>query len=125
MTHNSPHRNKRLQAYQLGLKAETLCCWWLRLRGYRILHQRYQTPYGEIDIIARRRKHLHIIEVKARGTLEEGAYSITPKQSKRIRQATEVFLCKESRYSRYHVHGDVMLVAKGRWPHYIQGALTG
>ncbi|MGH6974530.1 MAG: YraN family protein, partial [Stellaceae bacterium] len=50
-------------AHRRGLKAERLCLWSLRLRGYRVLAQRYRTPVGEIDLIARRGRTVAAIEV--------------------------------------------------------------
>jgi hypothetical protein len=58
--------DRRRRAYRFGHWAETLCVWWLRLGGYRVLARRYKTPVGEIDIVARRGAALAFIEVKAR-----------------------------------------------------------
>ena len=46
-------------------------------KGYRILARRFRTPYGEIDIVARRRNLLTFVEVKARATLDDAADGIT------------------------------------------------
>ena len=37
-------------------------------KGYRILAKRFRTPYGEIDLVARKRNLIAFIEVKARAT---------------------------------------------------------
>lgn len=57
--------DKRRRAYRFSHWAETVCVWWLRLSGYRVLSRRYKTPVGEIYIIARRGATLAFIEVKA------------------------------------------------------------
>ena len=54
----------------LGEKGERLACWYLRLRGYRILKRNYLCPVGEIDIIARKGGVLVFVEVRTR---REGA----------------------------------------------------
>src|SRR6201994_4987168 len=56
----------RVAAFRTGLSAEARAAAWLTAKGYRILAQRFRTPYGEIDIVARRRNLLAFIEVKAR-----------------------------------------------------------
>jgi putative endonuclease len=45
--------------------------------------KRFRTPYGEIDIVARRRNLLVFVEVKARASLDEAAYAVTPRASRR------------------------------------------
>ncbi len=57
---------RRRKAWRRGRTAETLCVICLVMRGYRILARRLRTPVGEIDIVARRRGTLAIVEVKAR-----------------------------------------------------------
>lgn len=70
-----------------GLLAETLALWLLRLKGYRILAQRYKTRYGEIDIIARKKNALVFIEVKARRSKIEALEAVTHKMTQRIEKA--------------------------------------
>ena len=66
----------REAAEKRGRGAETLACWWLRLHGWRILARRARVPGGEVDIIARRRRTLAFVEVKARATDEAAAMSL-------------------------------------------------
>ena len=63
----------RQEAERRGRGAETLACWYLRLKGWRILARRARVPGGEVEIIARRGRPLAFVEVKARATQEEAA----------------------------------------------------
>ena len=58
-------------------------------KGYRILAKRFRTPYGEIDLVARRRNLLAFVEVKARARLDDAAYAVTPRQQRRIIDAAQ------------------------------------
>jgi putative endonuclease len=40
----------RAKAYRRGIFAETLAAFLFRLRGYKIIAQRYRSPVGEIDL---------------------------------------------------------------------------
>lgn len=62
---------KRHKAYRRGHSAERLAALALMLKGYRIIGRRYRTKLGEIDLIARRKDVVLIVEVKARTTLEQ------------------------------------------------------
>ena len=73
-------RPERQVAFRLGLSAESRAAAYLMAKGYRILAKRFRTPYGEIDIIARRRNLLAFVEVKARATLDDAAFAVTPRQ---------------------------------------------
>jgi putative endonuclease len=113
---------RKRAAWRLGKRAETLCVWWLRLRGYRILGRRIVTPMGEIDIVARRGGVLAMIEVKARPTLAEAAESIGPRQRLRIRRAAEAFLGTRPGLAGLTVRFDAMLLAPGRLPVHLADA---
>src|SRR5436309_14565303 len=62
---------ERVAAFRTGLSAEARAVTWLTAKGYRILARRFRSPYGEIDIVARRRNLLAFVEVKARATLDD------------------------------------------------------
>ena len=59
-------RPERLAAFRLGLSAESRAAMYLIAKAYRIVARRWKTPFGEIDIVARRRRALVFVEVKAR-----------------------------------------------------------
>src|SRR3954452_22539734 len=65
----------RLAAFRTGLSAESRAAF-LMAKGYRILAKRFRTPYGEIDIVARRRNLLAFVEVKGRASLDEAGYAV-------------------------------------------------
>src|ERR1700724_792932 len=70
----------RVAAFRTGLSAESRAAAYLMAKGYRILAKRFRTPYGEIDLVARRRNLVAFIEVKARASLDDAAYAGTPRQ---------------------------------------------
>ena len=55
-----------MERRRLGNYGEMLARRILEGRGYRILHRRYQTRYGEIDLIAHDGNQLVFVEVKTR-----------------------------------------------------------
>jgi len=66
----------RQQAEARGRGAETMACWYLRLRGWRILARRARVPGGEVDVVARRGRTLVFVEVKARSDEYAAAVSL-------------------------------------------------
>ncbi|MBY0356181.1 MAG: YraN family protein [Rickettsiales bacterium] len=119
----NPSRIKRQAAYQRGLSQERIAAWLLRAKGYRILAQRYRSPYGEIDLIARRGRVLIFIEIKARASLESAAFAITPHQQSRIRQTAEHFLAQHPRYlPKCQFRFDAVLCVPRRWPKHLKDA---
>jgi putative endonuclease len=106
----------RRSAWLRGRRAEWLAAWWLRLKGYRILARDLRTPVGEIDLIARRGRVLALVEVKARPSLEEAAWSLTP-----FRAALAV-LQRDPAYGTLDMRFDVVLVAPGHRPRHIMDA---
>jgi len=84
--------NRRRKAYRRGHRGEFLAAALLVCKGYRILARRWKTPYGEIDLVARRGKMMVFVEVKARPTEREALEAVTPRQRQRIAQAAGAFL---------------------------------
>jgi putative endonuclease len=113
---------RRRRAQRRGRLAEWLCCWHLRLRGWRVVARRWRCPAGEIDILARRGGVLAIIEVKARGEVADAATSLSPRQRRRIGRAAQAFLLVRPDLAELAVRFDVMLVARGRLPRHWPGA---
>lgn len=67
---------------------------YLRDRGYEILAQNYRYLNAEIDIVAKKKGILAIVEVKARnmGFLEDIANTINPKKIKLLTLAAHQFV---------------------------------
>ena len=112
----------RQVAFRLGLSAESRAAALLIAKGFRILARRWRSPVGEIDIVARRRRLLIFVEVKARETLDGAAESVIPQQKRRICAAAEAWLAKNPDDSVRDMRFDAMLVAPGRMPRHITSA---
>ncbi len=115
-------RPERQIAFRIGLSAESRAAALLIAKGFRILARRWKSPAGEIDIVARRRKLLVFVEVKARDTLDDAAWSVTPRQRARIVAAAEAWLAAYPDDTITDMRFDAMLVAPGRVPRHIAAA---
>jgi putative endonuclease len=115
-------RPERVAAFGLGISAESRAAAYLIAKGFRILARRWKSPLGELDIVARRRKLLIFVEVKARGTLDAAAESIDPRTQRRIAGAAEAWLATYPQPNVTDMRFDAMLVAPGKIPRHIQGA---
>lgn len=111
----------RRRAYRFGWFAETLCVWWLRLRGYTVLARRYDAGVGEIDIVARRGNTLAVIEVKARRDSGDGDL-LTRRQRARIERAAEAFVARQRRHAACDMRFDLMTVHPWRPPRHLTDA---
>lgn len=118
---------ERVAAFQTGLSAESRASAYLLAKGYRILARRFRTRFGEIDIVARRRSTLAFVEVKARATLDDAAYAVTPQQRQRIIAAAQVWLSKHPDHEQLDCRFDAILIAPKSLPRHLTAAfdLTG
>ena len=112
----------RVAAFRTGLSAETRAAAYLMAKGYRILAKRFRTPYGEIDLVARKRNLLVFVEVKARGSLDEAAYAVTPRQQQRIINAAQAWLMAHPEHAEFDMRFDAMLIAPKRLPRHLLAA---
>ena len=117
-----PPSPERVAAFGLGISAESRAAAYLIAKGYRILARRWKCPRGEIDIVARRRRVLIFVEVKARPTLDIAAESVTPRQRQRIAAAAEAWLATYPDPAISDMRFDAMLVAPGKMPRHIEAA---
>jgi putative endonuclease len=112
----------RVAAFRTGVSAETRAAAFLMAKGYRILAKRFRTPYGEIDLVARKRNLLVFVEVKARGSLDEAAYAVTPRQQQRIINAAQAWLMAHPEHAEFDMRFDAMLIAPKRLPRHLLAA---
>ena len=112
----------RVAAFRTGISAESRAAAYLMAKGYRILAKRFRTPHGEIDIVARRRNLIVFIEVKARASLDDAAYAVTPRQQQRIIDAAQAWLMAHPEHAEYELRFDAMLIAPRHLPRHLLAA---
>jgi putative endonuclease len=113
---------ERVAAFRTGLSAETRAAAFLMAKGYRILAKRFKTPYGEIDLVAKKRNLVAFIEVKARGRLDDAAYAVTPRQQARIIEAAGAWLMTHPEHAEFELRFDAVLIAPRRLPRHLLAA---
>jgi putative endonuclease len=113
---------QRVAAFATGLSAESRASAMLLAKGYRILARRFRTPHGEIDIVARKRNLIAFVEVKARETLDDAAYAVTPQQQVRISNAAQGWLMAHPEHADFDMRFDVILIAPKHLPRHLLAA---
>jgi len=112
----------RVAAFRTGVSAESRAAALLMAKGYRILAKRFRTPHGEIDLVPRKRNLLAFIEVKARASLDDAAYAVTPRQQARIIDAAGAWLMTHPEHAEFDLRFDVVLIAPRRLPRHLLAA---
>ncbi len=115
-------RQERVAAFRLGLSAESRAAMMLIAKGYRVVARRWKTPLGEIDIVARRRRALIFVEVKARARADDAAEAVTERGKRRIVAAAELWLAHNPDDAQREIRFDVVLVTPGKMPQHIANA---
>ena len=115
-------RPERQVAFALGLSAESRAAAFLIAKGYRIVARRWRSPVGEIDIVARRRRTLIFVEVKARERLDDAAEAVIAQRQRRIIAAAEAWLASHPDDIDNDIRFDVLLVAPKSLPRHIESA---
>jgi putative endonuclease len=113
---------RRRAANAYGLRAETIADLWLRAHFYRILARNYRVRGGEIDIVAQRGSTIVFVEVKARGTIGEALAALTPQKQRRVACAANRWVATHPWALQRTLRADAILIAPGRWPHWIVSA---
>jgi putative endonuclease len=115
-------RPERVAAFRLGISAESRAALFLMAKAYRIVARRWKTPFGEVDIVARRRRDLVFVEVKARDSLDDAAEAVTERSRQRIVAAAEMWLSHRPQDAQCNIRFDAILVAPGKMPRHIVNA---
>ena len=113
---------ERIAAFRTGLSAESRAAAFLIAKGYRILAKRFRTPYGEIDLVARKRNLIAFVEVKARASFDDAAWAVTPRQQQRIINAAQAWLMAHPEHAEFEMRFDAMLIAPRSLPRHLLAA---
>ncbi len=108
---------KRRAAENLGRIAEDEVALFWQGKGFAILAQRLRTGAGEIDLVVANAGVLVFVEVKARKTMAEAAYAVSPRQQARLLEAASLALATHEDWDRPSVRFDVALVYAGGIEH--------
>ena len=109
-------RNRRA-AERRGKVAEAVAALYLTLTGHVILDRRWQSPAGELDLVARRGNRVVFVEVKARRSAKAAAWAISPEGRRRITRAAELWLTRHARHRQCETRFDVITFAGWRLHH--------
>ncbi|NWG26020.1 MAG: YraN family protein [Pseudorhodoplanes sp.] len=112
----------RRAAFRLGLSAESRAAAVLMAKGFRVVARRWRCAAGEIDLVARRGDLLIFVEVKARGSFDDAAYSVTDRQKRRIASAAAAWIAANPDNANCDIRFDAGLGVPRRWPRHIVAA---
>ena len=112
----------RQQAQRHGKWSEMRAEWALRLKGYKILARNHKTKLGEIDIIARKRDLVAIVEVKARRDALQSIEAVGYHSQQRIKNAANLWLATQKDASLISLRFDIIAVQKWKWPKHFEDA---
>ena len=115
------NKKRKQKTYSRGIYAERLAGLWLQMKGYHIAARRFETGFGEIDIIARRGHVIAIVEVKARPTLEEAMEAVKQQSRKRIDNAANIFLARQPDRKKLRLRYDLIAISPWKLPRHIEG----
>ncbi len=91
-------------------------------KAYRILARRFKTPFGEIDIVARRRSTLVLRRGQGADERRRCRRSSDRTRQVRILGAAEFWLAQHPRDADCEIRFDVILATPGKMPRHIANA---
>lgn len=88
-----------------GAMGEAYTADWFRKKKYTIVAMNYKTKFGEIDLIAARKKSLVFVEVKLRkkGGINRAADAVGASKQKKLRATAELWLAQNQTYAEYDI----------------------
>ena len=72
--------------------------------------------------LGRRRNLLAFVEVKARASLDDAAYAVTPRQQQRIVNAAQAWLMAHPEHAEFDLRFDAVLIAPKSLPRHLLAA---
>ncbi len=114
--------SSRQKAEQLGRTAEVRAAVMLRLKGWRILAQRWKCKVGEVDLIVRRGNVVAFVEVKARADAASALGSVGAHQRRRIVATARQWLAENPAAEQCDCRFDIVLITPYQWPQHLANA---
>jgi putative endonuclease len=114
----------RQQAEKRGRGAENLACWYLRLKGWRILARRARVPGGEVDVVARMGRMVAFVEVKQRSSDDAAALALDLWRLRRVAVAAERLAPRFARDGD-DFRIDAIFIVPRRWPRHLANVWQG
>ena len=114
-----------------GRKAEDHVARWLKLRGWKVMAERFKVSEGEVDLIARRKNIIAFVEVKQREKLPIAEDIVTHMNVARVMDAAEIWVERnfealgadfEIRFDLAMIEGRVHALSKVK---YVENAFIG
>ncbi|MCU0568398.1 MAG: YraN family protein [Oculatellaceae cyanobacterium Prado106] len=115
-TPKAANKTAKQSALSKGIWAEALVAHWLQAQGWEILHRRWHSPVGELDLVARSltpSPTLAFVEVKARssGNWDAGGLlAVTPRKQTKLWQTAHLFLAQSPDSANLPCSFDVAIV---------------
>jgi putative endonuclease len=81
-----------------GKESEQITAGYLKKRGFVIIEQNYESPLGEIDIIAKKKGVVHIVEVKSGASgspFFRPEYNLHSPQRRRLLRSARMYLLRK------------------------------
>ncbi|MGQ9464518.1 MAG: YraN family protein [bacterium] len=102
-----------LNKVQLGKKGEELAQNFFKKMDFNIIDHNFRCRYGEIDLILRKNRSFHFVEVKYRRTLEYGLpqESVVKRKQKKIHLVALCWLKKRQLPMDSEIHFDVLAIS--------------
>ena len=114
--------DQRRRAEARGRSAERLAALYLAAKLYRIVARRFRSPFGEIDLVARRGRSLVFVEVKAHADRDLALHAVGRRSRRRILGAARAWAMLHPADATLAMRFDVIVMAPWRWPRHIVGA---
>jgi putative endonuclease len=105
--------DKRRAAEVLGRNAEDDVATLWQAKGFDVLARRLRTGAGELDVVVADRDMLVFVEVKARRSMADAVYAVSPRQQARLLEAANMALATNEDWHRLCIRFDVALVCNG------------
>ncbi len=101
-----------------GTIGEIKAASYLKKNGFELLKQNYYTPFGEIDIIAKKYQQIHIIEVKLlTQELIHLGYKLNYRKKQRMIRCGLLFI-DQSKLDQFYYQFDLITIISNQIKHY-------